>query len=721
LIISWLVLLGLTGSHAQNANISRLFTTNEEKGDDMFTNLYYEQAIDYYLLAMKRNEDDRNLRLKVARSYRMLHDFDDAVLWYDSAFSQSFPVDQNELYHYAESLLSAGKYAKAVEWYEEYLAQAESDRNVPQKIEAIENLRFFLRDSILYSAKNLFINTEDNEFGAQYYDEGIVFLSSGVRDPFIDHDVHREDNLFDLFYAPASKNFHGEPEPFSKKINSKYHEGTAAFFHGEDRMIFTRNNYQGKSASVSPDGLTKLQLYFAEKTEGEWGSITPFEHNNLAYNLAQPGLSNTDDTLFFASDMPGGYGGIDIYMSTKQGNKWSKPKNLGPVINSEGDDAYPFMQDNFLFFSSNGYGGMGGFDIYRSPIIDGQFTAPVNMSYPINTNKDDYAYVFDKESLTGYFTSNRPGGKGKDDLYKVTKNGLMQSGIVRDIDDYTAIEDVQLTLLDSEKQNKGVTLSGAYGFFFYLPYDATFEVVGKKEGYTMAQSALITTFNYPLHLDSAIVWMWKHKLFAEGKIYSNELQSLMSDVLVTIENLTDGTRDSVRTGEDGKYRFTIRPDKQYRITATKDKHIPNGFDLNTAGMEEDVLVNDIVLEEEYIDKDIIYFDYDKSVVQSKYYQSLNNIIAVLKKYPDAWLVLGAHADSRGTHDYNQGLAERRASSTIKYLTARGIKRSRINDHAFGEELLLNQCSDGVECDEEDHSKNRRCELKIERESVNAAQ
>ena len=153
----------------------------------------FERAAEYYLLALKKNKEDRNLRLKIAKSYRKLHDFDNAVLWYDSAYSDSVQFDVDELYHYAESLLSAGKYAEAIDWYEKYLDAAGARRNTPQKIIAIENLRLFLRDSVLYSTQNLFINTEDNEFGAQYYDQGIVYLSSGGRDPFIDHDVHRDD------------------------------------------------------------------------------------------------------------------------------------------------------------------------------------------------------------------------------------------------------------------------------------------------------------------------------------------------------------------------------------------------------------------------------------------------------------------------------------------------------------------------------------------------
>jgi outer membrane protein OmpA-like peptidoglycan-associated protein len=158
----------------------------------------------------------------------------------------------------------------------------------------------------------------------------------------------------------------------------------------------------------------------------------------------------------------------------------------------------------------------------------------------------------------------------------------------------------------------------------------------------------------------------------------------------------------------------VQPDHKYRIEATKDGFIPNGFNLNTENINKRELLNDIVVEEVYVEKTVTYFDYDKYNVKSEWHRDLNKILRTLKRYPETTLHVGAHADSRGAKEYNQTLSEKRANAVVDYFAANGIDKTRITAVGFGEELILNRCSDGVVCPEEEHSKNRRAELKVQR-------
>ena len=234
-----------------------------------------------------------------------------------------------------------------------------------------------------------------------------------------------------------------------------------------------------------------------------------------------------------------------------------------------------------------------------------------------------------------------------------------------------------------------------------------------KNGYSPQGYSTTSTFGNKFGTDTVNVFMWKHELFAQGRVFSNESHELLRNVKVTIENLDDGEKRTLITNSNGEYFYVLRPDNKYEITAEKEEHISKSFIMNTEGMIADTLRNDIVLEEQYMDKSVIFFAFDDDKLNSNSITQLAEMVKVLKRYKETFIVVSAHADAQGTFDYNKRLSDKRAKSVVNYLAARGISKDRITWYGFGEELLLNKCSDGVECEEEDHSKNRRAELKIE--------
>src|SRR6267154_3619664 len=187
---------------------------------------------------------------------------------------------------------------------------------------------------------------------------------------------------------------------------------------------------------------------------------------------------------------------------------------------------------------------------------------------------------------------------------------------------------------------------------------------------------------------------------------------LMTTTLLRQNNKVDSI-----ASENGEYSFLVRPNKKYRVEVHKEGFIPDGFNLNTKDLYKGELLNDIVLEEVYIEKEVGKFNYNKYDVQPESFPLLNHIVRTLNKFPTATLIVSAHADARGTKEYNKRLSDKRAEATVQYLLQKGISRSRITARGFGEELILNRCSDGVECSEEDHSKNRRVELKVQHHSI----
>jgi outer membrane protein OmpA-like peptidoglycan-associated protein len=250
-----------------------------------------------------------------------------------------------------------------------------------------------------------------------------------------------------------------------------------------------------------------------------------------------------------------------------------------------------------------------------------------------------------------------------------------------------------------------------------LPFDQDFVIKGEKDGYESAKNLTFSTKGKPFGVDSLQLPMWRDKLFAKGRVYSKETEQVLPDANVTMENITTVKKQTVALNENGEYMFVVRPDSEYKIEGTKEGYLTNGFTLNTKGLTEGDLKNDIVLEEIYMNLEIVNFAYDKSILSPEAKQKLDRIIKALKASPTSTLNVGAHADSRGSANYNKALTERRAKATINYLTSKGIARKRIEYSAFGEALLLNKCSDGVECPEEDHAKNRRAEVKVQKEPI----
>ena len=509
------------------------------------------------------------------------------------------------------------------------------------------------------------------------YKDGMVFLSARTQNSLVDHENLRKEYLYDLYYVSydAASGW-GETVLFDKVLNTPFHEGPVSFYTGEDKLLLTRSNYLNKRQTVSADGNTKLQLFTAVKTGEIWANIQPFELNNPSYSIAHPALNSTNDTLFFVSDKPGGFGGTDLYMSV-YADGWSGPVNLGPAVNTEGNELFPSYVSSRLFFASDGHDGLGGLDIYKAVLEGGIASYVTNLGSPVNSTMDDFSYTIDPITKRGYFASNRPGGMGSDDIFSFSQKAQVLQGIAIQEQDRSPLAGVQINLIE-DGLAIATYVTGADGTFrFYLPLSSDFKITAHKYEHSLKTDLQLTTRGNQVDIDTLLIEMHKHDFFARGLVYDSETQKTMHDVRIIISDENSHQVDTVFTGINGMYSFIIEPGKNYVIRAEKDRFSSDSLQINTFSISKGVITNDFILDEEYIDKENIYFDYGKYDLRPDDLPVLHKVVDILKRYPNDWLIIGAHADSRGSREYNQELSEKLAEAVVDFFITIGVPLHKI--------------------------------------------
>ncbi|HHS95919.1 MAG TPA: hypothetical protein ENJ45_04950 [Phaeodactylibacter sp.] len=264
------------------------------------------------------------------------------------------------------------------------------------------------------------INSDKLEYSPAFYEDGIVFISSQpASKKYKIKDKRINKNIFSIFLA--RRNDDGtlaKPEPFSNKITTSLHEGPVTFDRTASYMFFTRNFTKKNRPQKAKDGIVKLAIYTAENVKDDWANVKLLPFNDKEFNTAHPAISVEGNLLYFSSDRPGGHGGMDIWVSRRLGDEWGEPINLGPQVNTEGDDIFPFIHaDGTLYFASTGHNSKGGLDIFFTSRKGDGWTTPTNLGSPFNSEQDDLGFIIDRDKKNGYFSSNRPSGEGEDDIY----------------------------------------------------------------------------------------------------------------------------------------------------------------------------------------------------------------------------------------------------------------------------------------------------------------
>lgn len=373
----------------------------------------YNSAIPLFReILMKDNILDAKLGL--ANCHRMLKNYEEAEYWYELVL----PLRPNN----PELKLQLAKIEQSNEKYEEakkhFLDYAKVDASAQQFADACDRVDEFKKDSDRYQVQMVPFSTTGTDFGPMFSPKGILFCSA--RKPQKPGSMQAADpqgKYTDLYYTEkVPGNAYAKPMRLKGKVNSLLNDGPASFSNDASQLLFTRNTaIKNKDKTVH-----RLQIYFSElKGENSWDKPVPFIYNNAKYNTGHPMLSPDNTLLFFVSDMEGGYGGTDLYFCERIDTFWSEPLNLGPKVNTAGDELFPFFHpDGTLYYASDGLPGLGGLDVFATKLeAGGSWTEPKNIGAPLNSARDDFSFIINEENSAGYFASNRKGGLGDDDIY----------------------------------------------------------------------------------------------------------------------------------------------------------------------------------------------------------------------------------------------------------------------------------------------------------------
>ena len=753
-IVQLLLIVGMAlGSRIAQAQSARLRAANKQ-----FDNLSYVGAVRAYeeFLRTDKKKDPAETReamTKLGYSYRKLQDSRNAERIFGEVLKAYPDVDSEVYLYYAQSLASNGRYRESQKQYSQYgEKQAQDLRGRRFTVSYMEMSRFY-KDSSSYRVQALPINSRQADFSPMYYKNGLVFVSardeSGVikrvfnsnQTPFLDLYFHPDTTQLrapgaesaqpvmtaivggggptkiELAEAPAEQQPLTKAQLFSRTLNTKYHEGPMTFTKDQSFIVFTRNNSSKGKAGKSADGIKKLKLYSSVNRDGKWVDIQEVPFNSSEYSVGHPAFSPDNAKLYFVSDMPGGYGGTDIYVVEFNSGQWGTPVNMGKEINTEGNEMFPFADEaDNLYFSSDGHDGLGGLDIFYAELRDGvAYKGVQNAGAPINSEKDDFGFITNRARTSGYFSSNRKRGLSDDDIYAFRRSCKQLNIFVYDAKTGSALENADVRILRNGA-NQDLRLTDVLGRAdLCADANTDYEFKAIKEGFAM-NSVRFSTQTQSLKpvLNVSIYLERTGNTMVKGVVKTEVNQKPATGVKVTLRNEKDKSEQTIITGPDGGYEFNTKPNAPYTITAQKDKYATKKSQLGRSKRNAKAVTDSLGL---YGVGDVfqlknIYYDLNKFFIRADAARELDHVAALLKEYPQMQIELRSHTDARATDMYNTRLSENRARAALDYLVSRGISTTRLVARGYGESEIINGCADGVNCNEHEHRQNRRTEFKI---------
>ncbi|MEX0813374.1 MAG: OmpA family protein [Chitinophagales bacterium] len=631
---------------------------NFKTGDQAFESKAYSVASTLYEQEFNSSENPETKAKKAfftAESYRFNNNFNAAEKWYADAVRLNY--DPIAKYNYGLMLKANQKYEQSIKQFREYaVMEPFNKKKAQQQIQACEAAIQWGKSRSNVSVENLeHINSKSSDFAPVLYKNGsLIFTSDRKAATGSDDYKWTGEKFMDIFIAEKMNGTFQAPERYQEKISYAYNDGSPSFNKNYTLMFFTRCGSDSKENDYCSLYTSRIDAM------NQWTTPEQFPVFSDTVNVGQPYLDPQERFLIFSSDVEGGYGGKDLYIMKKTGFGWNEAENLGSEINTAGDEMFPFVaKDGTLYFASDGHIGMGGLDIFKAKQERNVWKAPENMRTPINSGADDFALILEQEApkdkndpirFSGYFTSNRPGGLGKDDTYRFearNENIFNLEGLV-----------VEKVFEDPDDPNSPVV-------DFNLIDQALIKLRLKRNGLEFvdsARSSKLGKFEFPLDKNS------NYNLLSIKDGYFTQ----------TADVTTVGQEDPSKVYVTIKVRIVME-----KIFEEKEIVIPN-----------------------------IYYDYDKTNLRDQSKVVLDTLISMLKVNPDIFVEIGSHTDSRGSDAYNEKLSLGRAQSVVKYLIVNGLNPDRLAAKGYGESKLVNECEDGVECSEAQHQENRRTTFKV---------
>ena len=586
----------------------------EKKGNEMYDNFGYSSAVAEYQ-NMDESELTYDIKEKLANSFRLNSQFESAEYWYAQIVQES--TDPVMLLNYAQVLQSNDKCEDAIRWYKIYQEKSQ-DTQINfiadcKDLDKIEQHKDIAVDNLSS------LNSDKHDFSPIPYKNGLVFTSmrEGKNNQV---DQWTNSGYSDLYFAEKKEGQFTTPTPLKGDINGQFHDGVATFDPMRNEMIFTRNT----TNSNNKEEVKILEIFVAKRKDNEWKEPTKLFASDERFSSCHPTISSNGQRLYFSSSRPGGFGGMDIYVVERTGNKWGLPTNLGPTVNTVGNELFPFISEqDKLFFASNGHIGLGGLDIFvvekSNESDEMSWSNRKNIGQPFNSKKDDFGFYIDVEEESGYLSSNRKGSIGADDIYSWEKSDKQNNDLFNSNPNNSFIAAITHTLSICDAITKEripeakvailkvadnwmayeedsalptsiikTTLNGDYSVqvaggilradaslntnqegnfdYFYHPQQ-TYAIFAEKEFYAPAQLQLS---GMEIGQKDACIYLEKRTCIPlKGKVVNNNFGTNIIGASIDILNHCTGESYTLTTDNDGQFEQCLACDCAYDITVNK--------------------------------------------------------------------------------------------------------------------------------------------------------
>jgi len=641
-----------------------------KNGVKRFDNGEYDLALKDFQKAAEGNYDPAQTNYLIAESYRLSNRYQEAIPYYKKAM-EAGATDPNARFQYAYALKASGQYDEARAQFAQFTENTTADKTLKDRAaREVETLKITDRIKLKkaeVTVVDMPFNTPGAEFSPAILGNELVMAAS-KKEKVYKNNGQAMLGLYKVKMGEQPSESSGNPTLFSQNVFAEEaNEGSPAFSPDGKTLVFARGNTGKRKGTVDVD------LYMSRLANGQWTEPNYLPVNDSLAWDGSPAFSRDGKTLYFSSNRAGGAGGIDIYRTNMDASgRFSKPVNMGKDINTAGDEMFPYVSpDNKLYFSSDGHPGLGKLDLFVATRSQG-IIAIENMGIPFNTPQDDFGLVFMEDQESGFFASNRPGGKGDDDIY------FFANPVVEEVDSTILAQNDPTNPLNP---NNPLYIKGERKVVRYF---LAGDVLTNNATPTPIDSAKVRILS-----DSADVELAQLMTEQGGKFGRYNLEEGKDYVLLVEKKGFITKREPFSM--DGKsippiFLNKVLTDTTYRVTIKLDD-----LELNKTFALEN-----------------IYYDLNKYNIRSDAAVELDKLLQILKDNPTVKIELASHTDARDTDAYNQTLSQRRAESAVKYLESKGIDADRLTAKGYGERQLLVQNAKT----EEEHQRNRRTEFTV---------
>ncbi|NQX92478.1 MAG: OmpA family protein [Flavobacteriales bacterium] len=715
-----------------------------KQANDAFDHHHYDIAIELYHKAIRKNLHNGEAVTKLAICYWKTEQNTEAEYWFNRAVYMN---EQPEVkLWYSQLLIHNEKYEMAATWLDKYMKVETDEWKIKQASNLSNYCKSLINGSVVEEACSIVplgINSSSLDFAPHMHQGTLYFATNreGVTERGGERDPWTSQRFTDVYsckwIGTASQNVVPSSLP-----TSPYHEGPMCLSADGEELFITVSDFDDKKRRFDQSGNTRVTIACYQKDQDKWVFKGKLPFYSPEINLVHPSISEDGLTLLFASDMAGGKGGMDLYITHRdsKNTSWGAPEPINSA-NTSGNELFPsFGPNGSIYFSSDLLIGFGGLDLFEIKEQDGQWGEPQNLGAPINSAKDDFSITWIEAGKSGIISSNRNKNQLDDLLYFEFINGIHVEGMVVDCMTGNPIPGAEVEVsfsgenrvIYSDRNGAFKTLvqlcprisasasHGGYNTHEGCNQEQSFDVTAMKEGDVLQMSL-------SLNRDVGDI---NTQCYLKGTTIEMPYAMPVADVAVEIWD-EETLVSSFRSSEWGAFFVPVEKGKTYVLKAQSNDGLSTEMEVNVDGSETHQTAQLQLWGEEqpvhasnqlHVDMKLvpgqviqlyhIYFDRNESTLKEDALKDLDILYELLVKYPEMTGEVMAHADARASDEYNLVLSQKRAEAAVAYLVSRGIDPSRLFAHGYGETMPRKRCEKPEDCSEEDHARNRRVEFRV---------